>query len=69
VPKFDANGKFTGYRGTGRDTTDMRRVTEALRSSEAQLREITDTVPAWITYVDVGLHLRFYNRAYQEAFG
>ncbi len=59
VPKFDADGKFTGYRGTGRDTTEMRRVTEALRTSEAQLREITDTVPAWITYVDAGQHLRF----------
>jgi PAS domain S-box-containing protein len=46
VPKFDADGKFTGYRGTGRDMTEMRRVTEALRTSEAQLREITDTIPA-----------------------
>jgi len=69
VPKFDANGKFTGYRGTGRDTTEMRRVTEALRTSEAQLREITDTIPAWITYADAGQSLRFHNRAYEEVFG
>ncbi|WP_431095379.1 PAS domain S-box protein [Polaromonas aquatica] len=69
VPKFDANGKFTGYRGTGRDTTEMRRVTEALRTSEAQLREITDTVPAWITYADANQQLRFHNRAYEEVFG
>jgi PAS domain S-box-containing protein len=69
VPKFDANGKFTGYRGTGRDTTEMRRVTEALRSSEAQLREITDTIPAWITYADANQTLRFHNRAYEEVFG
>jgi PAS domain S-box-containing protein len=69
VPIFDASGKFTGYRGTGRDTTEMRRVTEALRTSESQLREITDTVPAWITFVDVDQRLRFHNRAYQEAFG
>jgi PAS domain S-box-containing protein len=69
VPIFDASGKFTGYRGTGRDTTEMRRVTEALRTSESQLREITDTVPAWITYVDAGQRLRFHNRAYQEVFG
>jgi PAS domain S-box-containing protein len=40
-----------------------------LRTSETQLREITDTVPAWITYVDAGQHLRFHNRAYEEAFG
>ncbi|WP_411879683.1 PAS domain S-box protein [Polaromonas sp. YR568] len=69
VPIFDTSGKFTGYRGTGRDTTEMRRVTEALRSSESQLREITDTVPAWITFVDFDQRLRFHNRAYQEAFG
>jgi PAS domain S-box-containing protein len=69
VPKFDANGKFTGYRGTGRDMTEMRRVTEALRTSEAQLREITDTIPAWITYADADQNLRFHNRAYEEVFG
>ncbi|SDN13496.1 PAS domain S-box protein [Polaromonas sp. JS666] len=69
VPKFDVNGKFTGYRGTGRDTTEMRRVTEALRTSEAQLREITDTIPAWITYADADQYLRFHNRAYEEVFG
>jgi len=69
VPKFDANGKYTGYRGTGRDMTEMRRVTEALRTSEAQLREITDTIPAWITYADADQYLRFHNRAYEEVFG
>ncbi|MES2954937.1 MAG: PAS domain S-box protein, partial [Pseudomonadota bacterium] len=69
VPIFDASGRFTGYRGTGRDNTEMRRVSEALRTSEAQLREITDTVPALIAYVDIGHHFRFHNRAYEEAFG
>lgn len=69
VPIFDATGRFTGYRGTGRDNTEMRRVSEALRTSVAQLREITDTVPALIAYVDIGHHFRFHNRAYEEAFG
>jgi PAS domain S-box-containing protein len=69
VPIFDASGCFAGYRGTGRDNTEMRRVSEALRRSEAQLREITDTVPALIAYVDAGHHFRFHNRAYEEAFG
>ncbi len=69
VPIFDEMGRFTGYRGTGRDTTEWRRITEALRTSESQLREITDTVPAWITYADAGQNLRFHNRAYEEVFG
>ncbi|MGQ2979559.1 MAG: PAS domain S-box protein [Polaromonas sp.] len=69
VPIFDASGRFTGYHGTGRDTTAMRQVQEALRASESQLRDITDTVPAFIAYVDAGQVFRFHNRAYAEGLG
>ena len=69
VPIFDASGRFTGYRGTGRDTTEMRRSSDRLRASEQQLRDITDTVPALIAYVDADQRCRFHNRAYQDAFG
>ncbi|MES2688679.1 MAG: PAS domain S-box protein, partial [Pseudomonadota bacterium] len=69
VPIFDASGRFTGYRGTGRDTTAMRNSADRVRASERQLREITDAVPALIAYVDAGQRCRFHNRAYQEAFG
>ena len=69
VPVFDSAGHFTGYRGIGRDTTEMRRVAEALRDSESQLRQITDTVSALIAYVDAGHYFRFHNKAYEEAFG
>ncbi|MDI1236650.1 MAG: PAS domain S-box protein [Polaromonas sp.] len=69
VPIFDAAGRFTGYRGTGRDTTAMRRSSDRVRASERQLREITDTVPALIAYVDAEQRCRFHNRAYQDAFG
>ena len=69
VPIYDAAGRFSGYRGVGHDNTDLRRVTEKLRSSEKQLREITDTVPALIAYVDSNQCFRFHNRAYEEAFG
>ncbi|MGC1176151.1 PAS domain S-box protein [Polaromonas sp.] len=69
APIFDAAGRFTGYRSVGRDITEIRRVGEALRASERQLREITDTVPALIAYVDKEQCFRFHNRAYEEAFG
>ncbi|MEO6016362.1 MAG: PAS domain S-box protein, partial [Polaromonas sp.] len=52
-----------------RDITESRRITEALRASESQLRQITDTVPALIAYLDTDQRFRFHNKAYQEEFG
>ncbi|WP_198026875.1 PAS domain S-box protein [Polaromonas glacialis] len=69
VPKYDALGRFTGYRGTGRDMTEIRRISAALHASEQQLRDITDTVQALIAYVTADQRIGFHNRAYQEVFG
>jgi PAS domain S-box-containing protein len=69
VPIFDLSGRFTGYRGIGRDTTEMRRLTDALRSSELQLRQITNALPALIAYVDAGQRFRFHNKAYEDTLG
>jgi PAS domain S-box-containing protein len=51
------------------DITESNRISEALRDSEAQLRQLTDTVPALIAYVDRDQRFQFHNRAYEEAFG
>ena len=69
MPVFDAAGRFTGYRGVGRDNTAMRTFSDALRASELQLRQITDTVPALIAYIDSSHNFRFHNKAYEEVFG
>jgi PAS domain S-box-containing protein len=37
-PLFDANGEFSGYRGTGSDVTERKRGDEALRESAEALR-------------------------------
>ena len=42
---------------------------EALKASEAQLRLITDAVPALIGYIDRSGRLRFHNRAFEYWFG
>ena len=69
VPIFDASGRFTGYCGIGRDVTEMHLVADALRTSELQLQQITNNVPALLAYVDVEQCFRFHNRAYEDAFG
>lgn len=52
-----------------RDITESKRISQALRDSEAQLRQVTDTVPALIAYVDKNQRFQFHNKAYEEAFG
>jgi len=52
-----------------RDITESKRISQALRDSEAQLRQLTDTVPALIAYVDKDQRFQFHNKAYEEAFG
>ncbi len=52
-----------------RDVTESRRIAEALRDSEAQLRQLTDNVPALIAYVDRYKRFQFHNKAYEEVFG
>jgi PAS domain S-box-containing protein len=51
------------------DITESKRISDALRASESQLRQVTDTVPALIAYLDTAQRFRFHNRAYEESFG
>ena len=55
--------------GGMRDITESKRITEALRASETQMRQITDTVPALIAYLDKQQRFSFHNKAYEEVFG
>ncbi len=48
---------------------DNRKITAALRFSEARLRQITDTIPAHIAYFDHTWTYRYANRRYAEWFG
>ncbi|QPF73747.1 PAS domain S-box protein [Roseateles sp. DAIF2] len=46
APIFDAQGRFGGYRGTGRDVTVQRRAEAALRASQAELQAARDRLQA-----------------------
>jgi len=58
------------------DVTGRRQAQQALRereakyrAAEAQLRQITETVPLSIAYVDTNFHYRWVNGRYEELFG
>src|SRR5208337_1509932 len=46
LPVFDKAGRFIGYRGVARDITERKRIEEALRQREKELREVVETIPA-----------------------
>jgi PAS domain S-box-containing protein len=64
LPVFDETGRFVGYRGLGRQITERKRMEEALRKQEKELREILETIPAMTVTVlpdgtDVFIGARF----------
>jgi PAS domain S-box-containing protein len=46
-PVFDAEGRFLGYRGSGRMITDQVNQQELLRASEERFRDYADTASDW----------------------
>ncbi|MEG5046093.1 PAS domain S-box protein [Microcoleus sp. B4-C1] len=52
-----------------RNVTDRKLAEEVLQQREAELRLVTNAVPALISFVDSDQRYRFNNRAYEEWFG
>ncbi|MGB7623609.1 MAG: PAS domain S-box protein [Terriglobia bacterium] len=48
VPRLDADGSFLGFLGSGTDTTELKRTTEALKHSEEKYRDFFDKSPVGI---------------------
>lgn len=67
-PKYDAAGRFTGYRGVGRNVTAEIESREALRASERSLREVADAAFEGLFVHDFG-RIVFSNRPFAEIVG
>jgi PAS domain S-box-containing protein len=63
------NGKVTGIIEVGENITERKRAEEKLKKSEQKFREIVNTLPQFVSYLDEELKYRFVNRAYLDNFG
>jgi signal transduction histidine kinase/CheY-like chemotaxis protein len=53
-PRFDEAGTFIGYRGVGRDVTDLMEARQALEIKSRTLEEILKAMPDGVELVDAG---------------
>jgi len=65
----DALRDLAGAVMTELATKELSLAADSVRQNESRLRQIIDTVPALIGYLDRDQRFRFHNRAYQEVFG
>jgi PAS domain S-box-containing protein len=68
-PLRDAGGAIRGTVGIAVDITELRRADQALRESEARLRQVIDLVPHFIFAKDGEGRFLLANRAVAEAYG
>ncbi|MEO8103418.1 MAG: PAS domain S-box protein, partial [Betaproteobacteria bacterium] len=68
-PKFDESGTFAGYRGVGRNISEMRIAEQALRDSEARFRTLWETTNDVVLIIDEGGVIQFANPASLPVFG
>ncbi|MGP1385767.1 MAG: PAS domain S-box protein [Thainema sp.] len=69
LPIRDEAGSILRWFGTNTDITKRKQAEDALAQREAELRLVTDTVPALISFVDAEQRFRFNNNRYEDWFG
>lgn len=69
APMYRDNGEFLGYIGSCIDITSRVEAIEALRLSERKFREIVNSLPQFVCFVDKNYYYRLINRKYLDYFG
>lgn len=68
-PVFDAAGEFRGYRGIGRNVTELHRARMAIQASERKLTQIVDGSPVPAFVIDTAHRVTHWNRACENLTG
>ncbi len=68
TPVFDADGRFDGYRGVGRDITERKRSETALETQRLRTKAVVDSAMDGVITVDVEQHVVVFNSAAERMF-
>lgn len=68
-PVFDDAGRFRGYRGIGRDVTELSHAEKALKASEGRFRDLTALSSDWYWEQDANMRFTFVSGAGHENAG
>lgn len=69
VPILDRKGNIVKWYGSNTDVDEFRRIEQAIRQSERQLRLVTDHAPIFLAHCDRQHRFKFVNRTFAERYG
>jgi PAS domain S-box-containing protein len=69
VPEFDESGRVIGWVGAVTDISERRKMEDALRASEEQLRQMADAMPQVVWIADENGVVQYFNNRVSEFFG
>jgi len=66
---YDAQGRFTGYRGVGRNITERKRTKRSLREVAERFRSLTELSSDWYWEMDAGLRFTYVSEGIRKVRG
>ncbi|GJL93333.1 PAS domain-containing hybrid sensor histidine kinase/response regulator [Hyphococcus sp.] len=69
MPKFDPEGRFTGYIGWSKDVTQETRAATLLRESEERFRDFAESAGDWVWEIDAELRYTHISKRAEEVTG